>query len=96
MIVVKRKSTWLKLLEAEKKSREDVLLIQGTMNRELSRLEDKITKMEAQIIDAQEKNQQFFYKKEKDLEKQLELNVIDNKEYYFSIRILRETEEALK
>jgi hypothetical protein len=96
MVVLKRKSTWLKLLEAERKSREDVLLIQGTMNREMERLEKKITDLENKILDAQEKNQQLFYKKEKELKEQVELGIIDNKEFHYSQRLLLEIEKALK
>jgi len=96
MVTIKLKSTWLKLLEAEKKAREDVLLIQGTLNRELARLEEKISKLEHQILDAQEKNQQFFYKKERALKDQVQLGVIDHKEFHYSTRLLEEVEKALK
>lgn len=66
----------------------------------LSSLEERLTHrvsfLEKQILDAQEKNQQLFYKKERELKDQVQLGVIDHKEYHYSLRLLNEIEKALK
>lgn len=80
----------------EKKREEDILRIQETFNREEERLMKKITELEAKILDAQEKNQQTFYKKERELKDQVQLGIIDHKEFHFSTRLLLDIEKALK
>lgn len=79
-----------------KKREEDILRIQETFNREEERLMKKITSLEAQIIEAQEKNQQTFYKKERELKDQVQLGIIDHKEFHFSMRLLTDIEKTLK
>lgn len=91
MFVTKR--TYKKL---EKKREEDILRIQETYNREEERLMKKVTALEAQIIAAQELNQQVFYKKERELKDQVQLGIIDHKEFHFSLRLLQDIEKALK
>lgn len=79
-----------------KQREEDIIRVQTTFLHEEERLMKKITELESKILDAQEKNQQTFYKKEKELKDQVQLGIIDHKEFHFSLRLLTDIEKALK
>lgn len=91
------KSTLKKLLaQKEQEHANEITRIQITYNLEEERQLKRISDLEGKIINAQEKNQQFFYKQEKALKEQVELGIIDHKEYHFSQRLLEEAEKSLK
>jgi len=90
------KSTYKKALKQLKASHEQTIIeMQNTNNLVKEQLYRKVEQLEGRIVALQEKNQNVFYQENEALEEQLEKNIIDSKEYYYSKRLLDLIEEKL-
>lgn len=85
-----------RIAELKQEYEARIVRIQETCAKEITKQIEKRSEIEAKIIEAQEKNEKVFYQKEKDLKEQVELGIIDSKEFYYSQRLLLEIEKALK
>lgn len=87
--------TLQKLEKDCQEAQDSIVRVQNTLGAIVAHTEDRVKRLEAAIVNSEEKLQKLFYNEEKNLLELLSTGVIDPKEHYYSQQLLKRIEKEI-